>query len=476
MQPLSGLDAAFLYLETPRTPMHVAGLSIFERTGDGARLEFATFRAHVAARVHLVRTYRERLVMVPLGLGKPYWIDDPDFDLDLHLHHVTLPSPGAWHDLRDLFAAVVSRPLNRARPLWEMTFVEGLEAVDGVPPGSCALIAKVHHAAIDGLSGGAMLGVLLDPTPDVADAHPPAAWKPAQPPGPVRVLARSGLDFLRWPVKAFDLLSATVRSAARLPFVPHVEGADVHPWLYTSPHTRLNVPVSADRVWDCLSIPLARVKAVKALVPGSTVNDVLLALSAGALRRYLAEKGDLPQQPLIAMMPISTRPAAASTAMGNQVSAILVDLATDEADPLLRLHRIHAGVRQNKALHQAVEAQALVDSSQLIPFSLATIAARLYTNSQVTRAINPIFNCVITNIPGPQQPVYLRGARMVANMGMTPVYDGVGLLITIFSYDGVLTISATSCREIMPDTERFIAYLEMSLTELEAGLTTGLET
>ncbi len=454
--------------------MHVAGLSIFDRTGNGAGLDFPAFRAHLAARLHLVRTYRERLVMVPLGLGKPYWIDDPDFDLDLHLHHVKLPNPGAWRDLCDLFAAVVSSPLNRARPLWEMTFVEGVEAVDGVPPGSCALIAKVHHAAIDGLSGGAMLGVLLDPTPDFPDAHLPAAWTSAHAPGSVRVLARSGLDFLRWPLKAFDLLSATVRSAVKIPFVPHVEGADVHPWLYTSPHTRLNVPVSADRVWDCISLPLARVKTVKDLVPGSTVNDVLLALSAGALRRYLGEKDDLPQKPLIAMMPISTRPETARTAMGNQVSAILVELATDEADPLLRLQRIHAGVLQNKAVHQAIEAQALIDSSQLIPFTLASIAARLYTNSQITGVINPIFNCVITNIPGPQHPVYLRGARMIANMGMTPIYDGVGLLITIFSYDGVLTISATSCREIMPDVELFIAYLEMSLTELEAELTSGL--
>ena len=244
------------------------------------------------------------------------------------------------------------------------------------------------------------------------------------------------------------------------------------------PHTRgLNVPVSAHRVWDCLSIPLAWVKAVKALVPGGTVNDVLLALSAGALRRYLAEKDDLPQQPLIAMMPISTRPAAASTAMGNQVSAILVELATDEADPLLRLHRIHAGVRQNKALHQAVEAQALIDSSQLIPFSLATIAARLYTNSQVTRAINPIFNCVITNMPGPQQPVYLRGARMGREYGDDACLRWRG------SADHHLQLRRRSDdqRNVVPRNHagcRAIHRLprDVVLTELEAGLTTGLET
>lgn len=450
--------------------MHVAGLSIFERTGNGAGLDFPTFRAHVAARLHLARTFRDRLVMVPLRLGKPYWIDDPDFDLDSHLRHVTLPGAGGWRELRDLMAAVVSRPLDRARPLWEMTFVDGLEEVDGVPPGSCALIAKVHHAAIDGLAGGAMLGVLLDPTPEIPRTAQPAIRQPPPAPGPMRVLAHAGLDALRSPLKVIDLVRATVYSAVKLPFVPHVEGADVHPWLYTSPHTRLNVPVSARRVWDCISIPLDRVKAVRSLAPGSTVNDVLLALSAGALRRYLSEKNDLPPQPLIAMVPVSMRQEEARAAMGNQVSAILVDLATDESDPHLRLQRIHAGVSQNKALHSALEARDLIDSSQLIPFSLAGMAARLYTSSQVTGVINPIFNCVVTNIPGPQQPMYMRGARMIANMGMTPIYDGVGLLITIFSYDGVLTISATSCLEIMPDIERFVAYLAASLAELEGAL------
>jgi len=470
MNPLSGLDAAFLYLESPRTPMHVAGLSIFERPSSGAALDFLTFRAHVAARLHLVRTYRERLVMVPLALGKPYWIDDPAFDLDLHLHHATLPHPGGWRELRELMAQVVSRPLDRGRPLWEMTFVEGLQTVDGIAPASCALIAKVHHAAIDGLAGGAMLGVLLDATPDLPPASTPVAWQPASAPGDLHVLARAAADFLYWPLKALDLLAATVRSAVKLPFVPHVAGATALPGLYTAPHTLLNVPVSAHRVWDCVAIPLARVKAVRGLAPGCTVNDVLLALCAGALRRYLGEQDDLPLRPLIAMMPISTRPAHAPTAMGNQVSAILVDLATDEADSLRRLQRIHAGVSQSKAYHQAIDAQGLIDGAQLIPFSLASVAARLYAGSHVTAKINPIFNCVITNIPGPQRPVYLHGAPMVANMGMTPIYDGVGLLITIFSYDGTLTISATACREIMPDVDRFVHYLGASLADLESSV------
>ncbi len=282
MKALSGLDAAFLYLETPRTPLHVAGLTVFAPATSGARLDFLTFRNHLAARMHLVRTYRERLVMVPFGLGHPYWIEDPDFDLDLHLHHVTLPKPGGWQELRALMADVISRPLERSRPLWEMTFVEGLETVAGAPPGSIALICKVHHAAIDGVAGGVMLGVLLDPTPEPSQPQPPASWQPANAPSEREVLAQAAADYRQWPRKIAELAGATIRSAVKLPFVPHVAGAKSLPWVYTAPHTRLNVPVSTHRVWDCISIPLSRVKAVKDLAPGVTINDVLLAISAGS--------------------------------------------------------------------------------------------------------------------------------------------------------------------------------------------------
>ena len=383
---------------------------------------------------------------------------------------MVLPAPGGWRELREVMAQVVSRPLDRSRPLWEMTYIEGLDTIAGVPPGSIALIGKVHHAAIDGLSGGTMLGVVLDPTPDPGPAPAPLPWQPPRAPGGLDVLAHASVDFLRWPHKAVDLLSATVRSAVKIPFVPHIAGAESPPWLYSAPHTSLNVPVSARRVWDCVAIPLGRAKAVKDRVPGITINDVVLAISAGALRRYLLEKHDLPKKSLSAMVPISTREAGARAAMGNRVSAILVNLATDEPDPVRRLQRIHAGASQSKAYHQAIDAPALVDSWQLIPFSLASVAARLYTGARVTGRINPIFNCVITNVPGPQTPVYLCGARMVANMGMTPIYDGVGLLITIFSYAGTLTISATSCPEIMPDVDRYVQYVEEALAELEDAL------
>ena len=351
-----------------------------------------------------------------------------------------------------------------------MTFVDGLDAIAGAPPGSVALIAKVHHAAADGVAGCAMMDVLLDPTPEPCPEPTPMPWNPAPAPGELAVLTQTSADYLRWPHKFVDLLSATARSAAKLPFVPHIEGAHSLPRLYAAPHTGLNRPVSAQRVWDCAAISLQRVKAVKNVVPGMSVNDVVLAICAGALRRYLEEKHNLPEQPLVAMMPISLHAQGEQRAEGNQVSAMLIELATDEGDPVQRLHRIHAGTCQAKAYHSAVDAPGLIAGSQLIPFALASLGVQLYTGLRVTEVINPIFNCVITNVPGSQAPMYLHGARMLMSVGMTPIYDGVGLLLTIFSYAGVLTVTASSCPEIMPDIDRFVRYVEEALVELESEL------
>ncbi len=448
-------------------PLHVAGLSIFAPPAGDAALDFLTFRSHLSSRLPLVRTYRERLVMVPLGLGNPYWIEDPAFDLDLHLQHVALPKPGGWQELRTLMEHFVSHPLDRTRPLWAMAFVTGLDTIPGAPPGSVALITKVHHAAIDGVAGGVMLAALLDPTPEPEQAPAFVPWRPPPAPATLAVLAQSTGDLRQWPRKLVNLVGATARAALTMPFVPRVAGAGTLPRLYGAPRTRFNAPVSAQRVWDCVAIPLSRVRAVKLLTAGATVNDVLLASAAGALRRYLVEKDDLPAAALVAMVPISIRQDETRRAMGNQVSAILVDLATDEADPVRRLQRIHAGTSQSKAYHQAMNMPRLIDGFQLIPFGIAQIGVQLYTGLRVTGHINPIFNCVITNVPGAQAPLYLYGAPMVANMGLTPIYDGVGLMITIFSYMGMLTLSATSCRGLMPDVDLFLRYVEEALAELE---------
>jgi WS/DGAT/MGAT family acyltransferase len=366
-------------------------------------------------------------------------------------------------------ARFVSQPLDRNRPLWEMTFVEGLNTVPGVPKGAVAVMGKVHHAAIDGMSGADMLSALLDPTPEPRQVPEPAPWQPERAPAELEMLGRTYFEFLRQPFRAMEMIPAVVRSALQLPAVASVVGTDAA-LPFTAPRTRFNKSVTAHRVWDGTLIPLKRLKAIKDVAPGTTVNDAILAICAGGLRRYLQEKGELPEKSLITMAPVSTRDSSERGAMGNQVSAMLIELATNEADPLKRLERIHAGTTKSKAYQKAVDAKTLVNAADFVPFGLAGLASRLYTGMEVAGQHAPVYNCVITNVPGPQQPLYMNGAKLLASIGSGPIYDGMGLIITIFSYAGSVAISATSDHAIIPDIDKLKTYIEESLTELETAL------
>jgi WS/DGAT/MGAT family acyltransferase len=470
MEQLSGLDAAFLYLETPTTPMHIGGVYIFDGSTRGEPFDFEAYRNLIASRLHLVRAFRQRLVNVPLNLARPYWIEDPDFNLDFHLHHTALPKPGGWKELARLMARIFSRPLNRTRPLWETTFAEGLDTIEGVPPGSFAMISKVHHAAIDGVSGAEMMGALLDLTPELREIPEPKPWKPERIPGDLELLVRTYGKDITQPFKLAELLAQTLWSAVKVGVQWGIQDVKLPPVPFQAPRTRLDVPVTPHRVWGGVRLSLDRIKAIKNTLEGTTVNDVVLAICAGALRRYLQQKHDLPDEPLVAMAPISVRAEEKRGAMGNQVSAMLVSLATQEADPIKRLQLTHESAVQSKVYNQAIGAHMLIDYTQFIPFSVAGLAARLYTRMHVAKLHHPIFNVVITNVPGPQVPLYMGGARLLAYFGTAPIFDGMGLILVALSYAGNLTISATSCREIMPDIDVFVHHLKESLDELHAAV------
>ncbi len=468
MQQLSGLDAAFLYLETENAPMHIGGVSIVEGSTPAGRFELAMVRDLLASRVHSSRTFTQRLVDVPLKLGKPYWAEDEGFDVDRHLSRTQLPEPGGWKELSALMAWEFSQPMDRAKPLWEILFVEGLETVDGVPPGSVALISKIHHAAIDGVSGAEIMSALYDPSPEPRRIEAPPR-PPTEAPSKTGMLGRTGRGLLRLP-KALsgtvgDTLKGVVRSGAAWGF----KRIKPPPFPFTAPRSRLNAPVTRNRAWSAAVLSLERIKAIRQAAD-ATVNDVVLAVCAGALRRYLLEKGDLPEKPLVAMVPVSVRAEDERGTMGNQVSAMLVSLATDVDDPLERLARVHESATGSKVHHQAIGARTLSDYSRFIPFGLAGAAARLYTRMHLAERHRPIFNLVITNVPGPQVPLYVAGARLLTHVGAAPIFDGMGLILPIFSYAGTLAIGATTCREIMPDVDRFTAYLKDALDELEAAV------
>ncbi len=463
MQALTGLDASFLYLETPNAPMHVGGLAIIEGS-----LEFETFRDLLKSRLHLVKSFTQRLVEVPLSLDYPYWIDDPNFNLDWHLHHTALPEPGDWTQLRKLASRLFSQPLNRNRPLWEIVFVEGLNNIPQIPPGSVAIISKVHHAAVDGMSGADINAILYDMSSEPRKFSPPPPKKIESVPNDLTLVARSALNFVKRPLKLPKLLLDTATSTFKAGFYTRVQSAPMPTLPFTAPKTLLNGPVSGDRIWNTALLSLDRIKAIKNIIEGTTVNDVILAVCSGALRRYLQEKNALPEKPLVAMVPVSTRTEEEKNGMGNQVSAMFIPLATDIEEPIQRLRQVHEQTRSGKIVQKAVNAKSLVEYSEFIPFGLAGTAARFYSRTNLSKMHNPVFNLVITNVPGPQIPIYLGGSQLLANMGMAPVFDGMGLLITVLSYNGVVSLSPISARNIMPDMDKFSRYLRESANELEA--------
>ncbi len=463
MQPLSGLDSSFLYLEDAHQPMHVGSVLVFEGS-----MNFESFRETMASRVHLVTRLKQRLAMVPFGLGKPYWVEDPAFNLDMHLQHVALPSPGSWKELRGLAARIFSVPLDRTRPLWEMTLVEGLDQIPQVPPGSVALIIKVHHAAIDGVSGTDMLGALLDMTkkPRTFRAPPPRAIAPV--PNELEVLSYTARKIMGKPSE-IKRVAGEITDALRAAAKVRKKGVDAPPVPMSAPHTPINHTVTGQRIWNTALLELDRVKAIRK-INGCTLNDVVLAICAGALRRYLDEKGELPAKPLLAMIPVSTRGQEEHGKMGNKVSGMLLDIATDVADPVERLNVIKAHAQGGKAFERAGATRAFVDLWEFIPFGLANRVLRLYSRFRVSEMHNPVFNVVITNVPGPQIDMYMAGHKMLALMGMAPLVDGMGLLITVLSYNGVLSISPTSSPAVMPDLDVFTRYLRESANELEAAV------
>lgn len=466
MKALTGLDAAFLALETPEAPMLIGGLGILDpRTPDG-RLDFERFREILRSRLPRTVAFRRRLASVPLELARPYWVEiaPGEVDLEHHLERTELPEPGGWHELSELVAHEMGRPLDRRRPLWQSVWVEGLRSVPGVPEGSVALLTRIHHAAIDGVSGAEILAALFD---GVAPAAPPVELGEEEP-GVLEVLARTGRDVASLPLSVPRSLGRSLLGLAG-GAVARLRSSTAPPLPFAAPVTLLNQPVSARRSWSPAFFGLDRVKAVKGAVEG-TVNDVVLAVCAGALSSWLAERDALPEEPLVAMVPVSVRRENESGAAGNRVSAMLVSLATDVDDPLERLLSIRDAARSSKSALGAVGAENLVRSAELLPFALSGAAVRAYSRLHLAGRHRPPFNLVITNVPGPPSQLTVGGATLLSHVGSAPVFDGLGLILPVFSYAGTMSIGVTADHRIVPDAADLAARIEASLEELEAAV------
>ena len=469
MEQLSGQDASFVYFETPATPMHIGSVGIYDpSTAPGGQVRFKDILHFIESRLGGARSFRQKLVRVPFDLDHPYWIEDGDFDLEYHVRHIALPKPGDWRQLCIQVSRLHARPLDLTKPLWEFWIVEGLDNIPGLPAGSFALVSKVHHAAIDGMSGVEMSAAVHDLTPEMLPRDVNDDWKPEAAPGFGELAFKTWLSSIRQPFRFAQTLANSAPGLARLG--KQVSAGDVTlANTKLAPTTRFNKKVSAHRVWDGVELPLADIRAIKNAVEGATVNDAILTIIGGALRKYLLDKDELPKDSLTAMAPISVRAEGEKGALGNLVSAMVVGLGTQVADPVARLNYVHKEASNSKAMTNAVGARTLTDYSQLIPSGLAGLGARLYTRLGVANAHAPVFNCVATNVPGSRVPLYFTGARLVKMLGMGPVFDGMGLINAIYSYVDTIAIAFTSDRNMLPDPSAYADCLRESFAELKAA-------
>src|SRR3954451_9101315 len=480
MRQLTSLDAQFLAVESSRTYGHVGGLAVYDpATAPGGTLEIEDVCKLVSERLHLLPPFRWRLVEVPLGLDHPYWIEDPDFDLDFHIRDSAVPPPGDDRRVAETVARIFARPLDRTRPLWELYLIHGLK------DGRVALLTKVHHSVVDGVSGNEILSVLLDPSPEGREI-PPAPEKPSheRKPSELEMLGRGLMGLPRQPLRALRSLPTAVPNltalpgATAFPGVPTLSratasvrrrlGGGQDPAILGAttarpPRTSFNGRISGHRRFSFGQLSLDVVKAIKNEA-GVTVNDVVVALCAGALRDWLKERDELPKQPLVAMVPVSVRTEEQMGTFGNRVSMMIVPIPTDEADAKRRLRRTHNLLRGAKSRHKALPADLLTDATSFIPPAVASRAAR--TTMEVRGRVRPPVNVVISNVPGPRNPLFCAGAKLEAHYPVSVVVDGVGLNITVMSYLDHLDVGIVADRDQIDDVWTVGDGLTAALEEL----------
>lgn len=470
LRQLQGMDSSFVALESPNSPMHIGSVLIYNpATAPGGFVRFKDILQFIGSRMQLSRTMRQRLVRVPFDLDYPYWVEDPDFDLEYHVRHVALPKPGDWRQLCIQAARIHARPLDLNRPPWEFTVVEGLDAVEGYPPGCFAFVTKVHHAAIDGMSGIDLMEALHTLAPDAGPPAKPDTWKPEKIPGPVELLGKSYINALLNPLKQAQVAAKAVPGVAGV-----IRGLIAKDFKLSTdlvpPRTRFNRTISPHRVVEGRTFDLKELKAIRALLPEAKVNDVAIAVIGGALHKYLSAKGDLPKTTMTAMAPISVRATDEKGDMGNQVAAMIAPLGTHIADPAERLAYVYSQTNNSKAMTNALGARRMTEVSKVNPLLYMALGAQLFSRVSLAHRLAMPFNTVVTNVPGPPVHIYSSGARLESMaLSLICLTDGLGLAHVVQSYVGEAYISFTACRDIMPDPDFYSQCLQDSFDELLAA-------
>lgn len=460
-QQLNAQDAQFLYIQTGSTLTHVMGVNIYDpASAPGGKVRLRDIIAHVRSRIDTSPVFKRKLYRLPFDLDHPYWVEDKDFDLEAHISHARLPEPGDWRQFCIQVARHFSRPMDMSRPLWDLYVLEGLDRLPGIAPGSFAVLTRIHHAAIDGASGAHIFVALSDAdtkgTPAIAVK--PGSFELGKAPTPLEILSRATNANISSPVRFAETLmklSPALLGAARRSVSEGVRGV---------PQTRFNAPVSSHKVFDAAGFALADLAKIRKLVDGATINDVILAICSGALRRYLQHHKELPGESLVAVAPINRRASGREAETpGNNISAMSVELATHLVDPVERLAAIRAWTRDAKEARTGLSARVMTDLTQHIPGATMAGVARLLTSPRFAPKAANVF---ISNVPGPQVPLYMAGARITHQYALAPLAHNMGLFIATPSYNGEITFCITSERSIMPDVAFFRECIGESFREL----------
>jgi WS/DGAT/MGAT family acyltransferase len=454
------LDASFLYFESGSMLMHVCGLLVLDQSTMPEGYEFDRLRDRLAERVGSNPAFRRKLHDPVLNLDHPVWVDDDEFDIEHHVRRAVVAAPGEREQLADLCGDIAAQPLDRTRPLWEMWVIEGLA------DGSIAVMTKMHHATVDGVSGANLVSELcsLEPgAPPISAGERPAA--PPRRPSDARIVVDGAVRLATRPVQFARLLPTTLGGLAS--WVERARRGRAMPAPFTAPRTSFNGTITGHRSVAFVRMDLAHVKEVKNAF-GCTVNDVVLTMCSGALRKYLADRDELPEQSLVAMVPVSVH--GKTTAPGtNKVSGMFSSLASNIADPVERLAEIAAQNRVAKEHHKTLSASLLQDWAQFAAPNTFALAVRVYSKLRLAERHPVIHNLVISNVPGPPMPIYFMGARIVGFFPFGPVFHGAGLNITVLSNDGHLDVGLIACRELAPHLWELADDMPIALEELRTA-------
>ena len=465
LKQLTGQDNSFLEIEKMGLPQHIASVSIYDQsTAPGGLVRFKQILETLESRLHLSPIFRTKLHAAPFDLDRPYLVDDESFDLEYHVRHIALPQPGDWRQLCILLARINARPLDLDRPLWELYVIEGLDKIPHVPPGAFALLLKIHHCVMDGASAAELQAAIHDLGPEPRAIAPERRRTIKAPPSPIELGARAYINALRKPRRIMKLARKIVGQQLETRRAPESERTQSAERRVL---TRFNNDASPHRVLDSVTFDFAEIRAIKNTLPGTTINDAMLAIVSGALRKYLEMERELPIETLTCGCPIDVRDDAERGTGGNVIGFMGVNLRTDVADPKRRLELVHEAAMEAKANARASDVRVPMEMMDALPSGIMTMAMRVTAAMGVN---STPFNTMLTNVPGGSGQFYFAGAQAVEGFGIGPLVPGVSLFHTASSVvlrkEGKMLLSFWACRDVLPNPEVYRQCLLDSFAEL----------